>query len=79
MSTNSRRTSRRRGNRFVCYTVPCVRTFSWFVPQMNDAITDSALYKKILAFVLDEGIPDKKAKTYALKMTLDFIKSQASA
>ncbi len=42
---------------------------------MNEALTESDLYKKILTFALDEGIPDKKAKAYALKMTLDFYKN----
>jgi hypothetical protein len=45
--------------------------------ELNAALLETPLYKKMLAFVLDEGIPDKKAKSYALKVTLDFYKSKA--
>ncbi len=41
--------------RFGYTRVVCNGSHHVFVTQMNDAITDSALYKKILAFVLDEG------------------------
>jgi hypothetical protein len=43
--------------------------------KLNASLQETDLFKKILAFALDEGIPDKKAKAYALKMTLDFFKN----
>jgi hypothetical protein len=44
--------------------------------QLNASLMESPLYKKFLEFALDESIPDKKAKSYALKVTLDFYKSK---
>ena len=43
--------------------------------KLNRSLEETDLYKKVLAFALDEGICDKKSKAYALKMTLDFFKS----
>jgi len=43
--------------------------------KLNAALQETDLYKKVLTFALDEGIADKKAKAYALKMALDFFKS----
>jgi hypothetical protein len=45
--------------------------------KLNKNIVETAFYKKVLAFALDEGLPDKKAASYALKMTLDFYKSSS--
>ena len=43
--------------------------------KLNEGLQNTEMYKKVLEFALDEGIVDKKAKSYALKMTLDFYKS----
>lgn len=43
--------------------------------KLNRSLEETDLYKKILTFALDEGIADKKARSYALKMTLDFFKN----
>ena len=43
--------------------------------KLNTSLQETDLFKRILAFALDEGISDKRAKSYALKMTLDFFKN----
>ena len=43
--------------------------------KLNRSLEETDLDKKVLAFALDEGICDKKSKSYALKMTLDFFKN----
>ena len=43
--------------------------------KLNQSIIETAFYKKVLGFALDEGLPDKKAAAYALKMTLDYFKA----
>lgn len=43
---------------------------------MNQSLMDTELYKKFLAFVLDEKIAEKPAKAQALKLTYEFFKAQ---
>ncbi len=43
--------------------------------KLNEGLQNTEMYKKVLEFALDEGIPDKRARAHALKMTLDFYKS----
>ena len=43
--------------------------------KLNEGLQNTEMYKKVLEFALDEGIPDKRARSHALKMTLDFYKS----
>ena len=43
---------------------------------MNKSLMDTELYKKFLAFVLDENIAEKPAKAQALKLTYEFFKAQ---
>ena len=43
---------------------------------LNKALTETDLYKKFLAFVLEENIAEKPAKAQALKLTYEFFKSQ---
>lgn len=43
-------------------------------PQLNEQLRATDFYKRVLEFALDEKIPDKKAQSYALKMTMDFYK-----
>jgi hypothetical protein len=44
---------------------------------LNKALMETDLYKKFLAFVLDENIAEKPAKAQALKLTYEFFKGQA--
>ena len=43
---------------------------------LNKALMETDLYKKFLAFVLEENIAEKPAKTQALKLTYEFFKAQ---
>jgi hypothetical protein len=43
---------------------------------LNKALVETDLYKKFLKFVLEEGIPEKKASAQALKLAYEFFKSQ---
>jgi len=43
---------------------------------LNKALVETDLYKKFLKFVLEEGIPEKKANAQALKLAYEFFKGQ---
>ncbi len=43
---------------------------------LNKALMETDLYRKFLAFVLDENIAEKPAKAQALKLTYEFFKGQ---
>ena len=43
---------------------------------LNKALVETDLYKKFLAFVLEENIAEKPAKAQALKLTHEFFKGQ---
>jgi hypothetical protein len=45
--------------------------------ELNGTLIETDLYKKFLAFALDENIPEKTAKMQALKVTLDFYKQNS--
>jgi len=44
--------------------------------EMNKALVETPLYKKFLAFLIEENIAEKKAKAQALKLAQEFFKSQ---
>ena len=44
--------------------------------QLNAFLTETELYKKFLGFALDENIPDRTAKSQALKVALDFYRAK---
>ena len=44
--------------------------------NLNKALMETDLYKKFLAFVLEENIAEKPAKAQALKLTYEFFKAQ---
>jgi len=44
--------------------------------KLNKELAETDLYKKFLAFVLEENIAEKPAKAQALKLTFEFFKSQ---
>lgn len=43
--------------------------------ELTNSLLESDLYKKFLAFALDEGISEKSAKSQSLKVALDFYKN----
>ena len=44
--------------------------------SLNKALMETDLYKKFLAFVLEENIAEKPAKAQALKLTYEFFRAQ---
>ena len=44
--------------------------------NLNKALMETDLYKKFLAFVLEENIAEKPAKAQALKLTFEFFRAQ---
>jgi hypothetical protein len=44
--------------------------------NLNKALMETDLYKKFLAFVLEENIAEKPAKAQALKLTYEFFRAQ---
>ena len=44
--------------------------------NLNKALIETDLYKKFLAFVIEENIAEKPAKTQALKLTYEFFRAQ---
>ena len=44
--------------------------------KLNKALVETDLYKKFLAFVLEENIAEKPAKAQALKLTYEFFRAQ---
>jgi predicted transport protein len=44
--------------------------------NLNKALVETDLYKKFLAFVLEENIAEKPAKAQALKLTYEFFRAQ---
>ncbi len=44
--------------------------------SLNKALVETDLYKKFLAFVLEENIAEKPAKAQALKLTYEFFRAQ---
>jgi len=44
--------------------------------NLNKALIETDLYKKFLAFVLEENIAEKPAKAQALKLTYEFFRAQ---
>ena len=44
--------------------------------SLNKALVETDLYKKFLAFVIEENIAEKPAKAQALKLTYEFFRAQ---
>ena len=44
--------------------------------NLNKALVETDLYKKFLAFVIEENIAEKPAKAQALKLTYEFFRAQ---
>jgi hypothetical protein len=44
--------------------------------NLNKALIETDLYKKFLAFVIEENIAEKPAKAQALKLTYEFFRAQ---
>jgi hypothetical protein len=44
--------------------------------KLNAFLIETEIYKKFLEFALDENVPDKTAKSQALKVALDFYRAK---
>jgi|CryBogDrversion2_8_1035294.scaffolds.fasta_scaffold05045_2 hypothetical protein len=44
--------------------------------ELNKSLVETAFYKKVLTFLIEENIVEKKAKAQALKLAQEFFKSQ---
>jgi hypothetical protein len=44
--------------------------------ELNEALSKTALFTRVLEFSTDQKISEKSAKTHALKVTHDFFKTQ---